>query len=342
VRSPANSHPSNEVSAKSAATLVRSRVVVLGASHWHVPLYRDALLDRHQVLAVQDADPDAVDSALSWGVPITTRLEEALASKDIDLAYVFSPHHEMAAVCSTLIERGVPFVIEKPAGIDMAELAAVAAAAQRAGIAVAVPLVQRDAPVEAWLRQVGEISYERLSFVAGPPSRYRHNGSPWMLDPATAGGGCLVNLGPHFVDLALRHIGPDVSSFQNRSVALHHERIEDHATVVLISPAGREAIIEVGYAFPSSPRKRYCSFTAAGSLGFASIDTDGRARFTNLDGVTYENVIDVDSDPLYAGFVNSVADTLPTGFAGLPTLDDLVDAMHIIWNDESEDTVHSG
>ena len=46
--------------------------------------------------------------------------------------------------------------------------------------------------------------YQRLSFIAGPPERYDRNGNAWMLDPERAGGGCLANLGPHFVDLFLQ------------------------------------------------------------------------------------------------------------------------------------------
>jgi predicted dehydrogenase len=39
------------------------RTVVLGAGHWHLPLYRDAFVERHQVVGVWDADTDAVSRA---------------------------------------------------------------------------------------------------------------------------------------------------------------------------------------------------------------------------------------------------------------------------------------
>ena len=316
-----------------AAQTRRARAGVLGASHWHAPLYRGALLRRHDVVAVQDADPTAVASPDAWGVPVTTDVDAVLARTDLDVVYVFSPHDEMAAVCHRLIDRGIPFVVEKPLGVSSAELLGVAEAARAAGVPATVPLVQRDAPVETWLRQVGAITYERLSFLAGPPSRYRANGNPWMLDPARAGGGALVNLAPHFIDLALRHLGPSTLSALTRSSALHGERVEDHATVVLTSASGGEAIIEVGYTFPSSPLQRYCSFSAAGEHGFASVDTDGTARFTGHDGRTITETIVVDSDPLYAVFVDRVADALDSGFAGLSTLDELAAAMEVVWAD---------
>ena len=100
---------------------------------------------------------------------------------------------------------------------------------------------------------------------------------------------------------------------------------------MLTTPDGREAIVEVGYAFPQSELKRYCSYSSAGEAGFASIDTDGSATFTSLDGHTERAVIDVDSDPLYDPFVRQVARTLGEGFRGLPTLGELEDVMRIIW-----------
>jgi predicted dehydrogenase len=314
----------------------RPSAIVLGASHWHAPLYLEGLARAFRVLAVQDAHPEAVAVASFAGflnVPLVTDVDEALERDPIDVAFVFSPHHEMPDISRKLIDRGIAFVIEKPAATNIAELRMIEEEARLAGVPVTVPLVQRNAPVETWLRQAGDIVYERIAFIAGPPGRYRRNGNRWMLDPLQSGGGSLMNLGPHFVDMALRHLGQPDSVIRRQSTSLHGERVDDHATMILTSN-GREAIVEVGYAFPDSPLKRYCSFTAAGTNGFASVDTDGTARFTDNDGSTTTQIIEVDSDPLYEVFVDAVATTLPEGFAGLPTLADLVETMDLIWTSE--------
>ncbi|MDF2444311.1 MAG: hypothetical protein JWR01_2514 [Subtercola sp.] len=311
----------------------RPTAVVLGASHWHAPLYRDALARRFDVLAVQDARPEALASFASpLQAPVVASVDEALDHDRIDVAFVFSPHHEMPSVSRKLIARGIAFVIEKPAATNIVDLRTLQEEARLAGVPVTVPLVQRDAPVETWLRQAGDITYERMSFITGPPSRYRQNGNPWMVDPLRSGGGSLMNLGVHFVDMAIRHLGPPDDVVRKQSSALHAELVDDHATMILGS-AGREAIVEVGYAYPDSPLKRYCSFSATGTKGFASVDTDGTARFTSVDGETTTAVIEVDSDPLYEVFVDAVANTLPDGFAGLPTLADLVATMELIWSE---------
>ena len=321
----------------------RPTAVVLGASHWHAPLYGSGLARRFHVAAVQSVEPEYARSlADAVGVPVSLTVEDALRHDGIDVVFVFSPHHEMAAISLNLIDRRIPFVIEKPAGASLDELRDIEAAARRAGVPATVPLVQRNGPVETWLRQAGDIVYERMAFVAGPPSRYLRNGNPWMLEPTLSGGGSLMNLGPHFVDMAIRHLGLPAEVIRKQSAALHDAGVDDHATMILITATGREAIIEVGYAYPDSGLKRYCSFTAAGSNGFASVDTTGGASFTDNAGNTTSAVLEVDSDPLYEVFVDAVADSLGTGFAGMPTLAELVTAMEMIWSSDASEAVPHG
>jgi predicted dehydrogenase len=311
-----------------------ARTIVVGASHWHVPLYAEAIAEVHDVVGLSDEDPGRVgDLAKLWDCPVEADWRRLLELRDIELAYVFGPHDRMPEVCRALIERDIPFVVEKPLGTSIEQLREVRRAAEEARVPATVPLIQRGGPADRWLAKAGRPVYQRLSFIAGPPERYERNGNPWMLVPERAGGGCLANLGPHFADLFLQRSGNTTAEVDARlSSALHTGTVEDHATLLLTAPDGREAIIEVGYAFPDSGLKRYCSYSSAGEAGFASITSDGEATFTTLDGSTERAVIDVDSDPLYEPFVRQVARTLGDGFRGLPTLGELEDTMRIIWH----------
>jgi predicted dehydrogenase len=175
--------------------------------------------------------------------------------------------------------------------------------------------------------------YESVQFIAGPPDRYLVNGSPWMLDVERAGGGCMANLAPHFVDLFLRSAGAErVAVTAALSSTLHSRSVEDYASMTLTTADGQIATIEVGYAFPRSPLKRHCSFMRIGTAGTATIWSDGKASFTSVDGVTETAVLDVDSDPLYGRFVDQVAEQLERGFVELPRIRDLETTMAVIWD----------
>lgn len=228
----------------------RARTIVLGASHWHVPLYAATIAEVHDVVGLSDDDPERVrDLAQLWGCPVEADWCRLLDRHDVELAYVFGPHDRMAVICRALVERRIPFVVEKPLGTSLRQLQEVRRAAEDAGVPAAVPLIQRGGPADSWLAKAGRPVYQRLSFIAGPPERYGRNGNPWMLDPGRAGGGCLANLGPHFADLFLQRSAHTTAAVVARlSSTLHAGAIEDHATLVLTTADGREAIIEVGYA----------------------------------------------------------------------------------------------
>ena len=169
----------------------KTRTIILGASHWHVPLYARAIGEEHQVVGISDDNVPLVQGlAKAWGAPVEADWRMLLDLPEVGLAYVFGPHDGMTEKCLALIERGIPFVVEKPLGTSLAELFAGAEGWDAAGVAATVPLIQRGGPADRWLAKAGRPAYQRISFIAGPPSRYLDNGNPWMLDPATAGGGC--------------------------------------------------------------------------------------------------------------------------------------------------------
>ncbi|RAX21316.1 MULTISPECIES: Gfo/Idh/MocA family protein [unclassified Actinomyces] len=311
----------------------KARTLVLGASHWHVPLYAERIAVRHNVIGLSDPDTRLVQDLTNlWGAPVYTDWRRMIdESTDIDLAYVFVPHSQMKQACLALIERGVAIVVEKPAGVSRDELRNIKHAAKAADVPIAIPLVQRGGPVDLWLSKAGRSVYESVQFIAGPPSRYEE-ASPWMLDAAQSGGGCTVNLAPHFVDLFLQSAQAEAPSVvAAMSSALHGTGVEDYSAMTIRTRDGRIATIETGYAFPSSPLKRHCSYVRIGTHGTASIWSDGRASFTSAGGATETSEFDVDSDPLYPVFVDNVAERLDRGFEGLPTIDDLEKTMSLIW-----------
>jgi predicted dehydrogenase len=129
------------------------------------------------------------------------------------------------------------------------------AAAQKAFVAVAFP--QRYSPFVARARQMlaegrfGTLSHLYFRLNRPTSARYPAWDSPWMLDPAQAGGGCLRNLGSHVFDLFLLLTGEEatVTGAQLSARALG-QRVEDFASVLLRSTSGVLGTVEIGNTVP--------------------------------------------------------------------------------------------
>jgi len=315
--------------------MTRAKTLVVGPSHWHTPLYADRIAAQHDVVGLSDPDASRVNHLTRlWDAPLYSSWEELLAVHgDAELAYVLVPHNAMREVCLALIAKRISLVVEKPAGVSLQEVTDIREAAEAAGVPIAVPLVQRGGPTDRWLARAGSSVYESVQFIAGPPDRYLTNGSPWVVEREAAGGGCMINLAPHFVDLFLCSTGAGYATVTAAlSSRLHQRSIEDYASLTLTTADGCVGTIEVGYAFPGSPLKRHCSYMRIGAAGTATIWSDGSASFTSVDGATTTARIDVDSDPLYGRFVDKVAEQLEDGFADLPGIRDLEATMTVIWD----------
>ena len=240
------------------------RIAAIEVSHWH-SLYDSAYL-RHltampdvQLVGVQDpsAEVAAQRAAALGGPPVFTDYPRMLAETRPDFVVALGRHSAMADTAHFLLDAGYPFLMEKPMGINADQVRRLADKAAAKGAFVAVPLAQRYQPFTARARQLlaegrfGPLSHIYFRLNRPTSARYRAWGSPWMLDPAVAGGGCLRNLGPHGFDLFLFLTGESarVTGAQLSRAALG-ERVEDYASVLVRSASGVLGTIEVGNGFP--------------------------------------------------------------------------------------------
>jgi predicted dehydrogenase len=168
--------------------------------------------------------------------------------------------------------------------------------------------------------RLGRVAHYYFRLFAGPPERYREWGVEWMLDPARAGAGPLFNFGPHGVDLFLTLAAePIVEVSAWTSHALHHEKIEDLASLRLRTEAGALGVVEVGYVLPGA-YERYFSLTTDALHVGGSLET-GTILRRGGDSLPYAGG---GSDDAYATYV---ADVLARYAAGEPARIDLGDAV---------------
>jgi predicted dehydrogenase len=241
------------------------RVAAIGVGHWH-SLYDSAYLKHlagmpgFSLVALHDESPEiAARRAAVLGHPPTfVDFREMLAKTRPDFVIALGPHNRMAETAHHLLDEGYPFLMEKPMGLNAAEVRGVADKAAARGTFAAVPLSQRLHPFVAHARRLlaggafGPLSHFHFRSNRGSSARYVAWGSPWMLDPKVAGGGCLRNLGVHGIDLFLHLVGGDaeVAGAQLSARALG-QPVEDYAAVLLRTPGGVLGTVEVGNLFPA-------------------------------------------------------------------------------------------
>jgi predicted dehydrogenase len=234
------------------------RIVMIGVAHWHTPFYSGPLLEMPDIAIVGVSDPDAVRAeplASQANCPVFTDYREMCAKLNPDFAFVLGRHCDMAEAARFLIGSRIPFAIEKPCAVNASEAQDIAQRANAANVFAAVPLVFRYCPIIDTIREVaaGEnIQYLSFKFVGGMVDRYYQQNVEWVIDRATSGGGPLLNLGIHFVDLCRVLLGNAAltvtgAMMSNRTAGL---TIEDHA-IMLMQGGGASCVVETGYLYPA-------------------------------------------------------------------------------------------
>jgi predicted dehydrogenase len=193
-------------------------------------------------------------------------LDDLLACEP-DGVVIATPSALHAGQCILALEAGAAVFCQKPLGRNADEVAAVLDAAKSSGRLLGVDLSYRHAGAIRAIRErirageLGRVFAADLTF----HNAYGPQGS-WFWDPQLSGGGCLIDLGVHLVDLALWMFDfPEV--LEARSALLRDGRtpgsgeVEDYAAgelalangvVVRIAcswnlHAGQDAVIEAAF-----------------------------------------------------------------------------------------------
>lgn len=240
------------------------RIAAIGVGHWHAlfdAAYLKTLARMPGVRLVGVQDPDeklAAQRAAQVGTPpVFADYRHMLAETRPDFVLALGRPDTMAGIAHFLLDAGHPFLMEKPMGLTALEVRGVADKAARKGAFASVPLFQRYHPFVSHARRMlaegafGPVSHFYFRSNRATSARYVAWGSPWMLDPAIAGGGCLRNIGTHGADLFLHLFGePAAVTGAQTSSRAHGARVEDYAAVLVRGPNGVLGTIEVGNTFP--------------------------------------------------------------------------------------------
>jgi len=257
--------------AEQEESLARPRLGFLGVG-WIGRNRLQAVAQSGLAEVVAIADPVAEMRGLAASVApeaAQVRSLDELLRLELDGVVVATPSALHAEQSIAALEHGLAVFCQKPLARTAGEAARVVAAARAADRLLAVDLSYRHVAGMQRIRDL--VGRGELGHVYALDLRF-HNAygpdQPWFRDPRQAGGGCLMDLGTHLVDLALWTLGfPAVTDAWGRLYSGGRllvdvaAAVEDYAVAqieleggvsVRIAcswnlPAGRDAVIEAEF-----------------------------------------------------------------------------------------------
>jgi predicted dehydrogenase len=217
--------------------------------------------------AVADPDPELRAAAVADAPGAVEAADlDSLLDCNLDGVVIATPSALHAEQAVTVLAAGLAVFCQKPLGRDAPEAGAVISAAERADRLLGVDLSYRHVAGIVRMKElleagaIGEVHAIELVFhnAYGPDK-------PWFIRRDLAGGGCLIDLGTHLVDLALWLTGAEAASVRSARVLREGKQldmlgsaVEDFALAELDLggaiarlacswwlPAGRDCVIEV-------------------------------------------------------------------------------------------------
>lgn len=287
------------------------RVGVIGAGIGALHLAAYAKLPQVEIAALAGLDDERVRRvAAEYQVPSTYReYSDLLAADYIDAVSICLPNALHAPVTIAALEAGKHVLIEKPLARNVAEGQAMLDAATVNDRVLMIALNHRYRGDVQWVKRyidsgaLGTIYYAKAHWM-------RRSGIPqigsWFVNKDLAGGGPLVDLGVHVLDMAMylmgepRALTTSASTFaefgprglkgwagrQQFSDAHHSYEVEDLATAFIRLDSGATLLLEASWATHGP---------AGDDFGVTLYGSEGGVELL-IRGYTHENTVRIFHD----------------------------------------------
>lgn len=251
----------------------------------------------HRLVAVADPGAGARAAAEAQGARAYADLADLAADPEVEAVYVATPNHLHRAAVEALAASGKAILCEKPMAASLADAEAMVAAVRRHGTFYGTAFDQRHHPAHRALRdaiaagRIGKVTAVRIVYACWLHRDWAafDGQDNWRIDPLKAGGGALMDLAPHGLDLTDFLLGESIVDL----AALSQTRAQDYAVddgALLIgrTPSGILANLHVAYNCPDALPRRRLEVLGTGGL-LTAIDTMGQVAggtLTLADGAT--------------------------------------------------------
>jgi len=270
------------------------RVGIIGAgviSHAHMAAFA-ARPDRVVLAAVCDPQQPLAEALAREGrdAAVYTNHRSMLAEAGIEAAIIATPHFLHAPLAEDCLVAGKPVLVEKPLACTLQEMRRLRDLSAAHGVAVVAGQMRRFEPEITWLKRwiaeapenFGELrSFDLQSWQNLEGYLYRSGAGlkHWLLDGKRAGGGVVISLAIHQLDLVryLFDVDFEAVTASGRFDPPFHNGAESAASVLLRMSNGATGLLHANYLAPRVP---FCeAFTAYGANGTIIQHVDKRGEY---------------------------------------------------------------
>jgi predicted dehydrogenase len=218
-----------------------------------------------------------------WGEgAVEERWEHAVERDDVDAVVVAVPNALHREVSVAAANAGKHVLVDKPMACTTADADEMIEAARAHQVVLvpfqntrfAAPFVAAHDFVAAG--NLGEITGFRAAFGHAGPQTWAPR-AEWFFDAGRAGGGCLMDLGVHVIDLVRSVTGDDISAVSALLGGCRGD-VEADAQMLTRTSGGAIGTIHASWSSPSGPDHQ---LTVIGSNG--TLHLDNRTPLTFID-----------------------------------------------------------
>jgi predicted dehydrogenase len=267
-------------------------------------------------LVIDTNEARAAAVGMELGVDWAPNLEDGLGRSDVDVVMVMTPsglHADLGCIAAV---AGKHVITTKPMDVSTRQCDRLIAAADSAGVKLAVDYQSRYVDTNYRVARAIELGYlgrpllGEVRFKWFRSQGYFEGGDGWRGTWAMDGGGSLANQGSHLIDLLLWFMGVPKTVYGETAIMNHDIETEDIGQAILNFESGAKGGILGTTTFPASP---YFSAEVHGSEGGVLLDAalSGEMRVFG-DGLE-EKLLAMDN-PL-ANVVEDVVSALEHGTA---------------------------
>lgn len=248
-----------------------------------------------------------------------SNVDQLLHDTELDAIYISTPVNLHCEQVIASAERGLHVLCDKPMALTPQECAKMIDACNANSVHLQVCFLFRFhscfQQIKTWVdeNRFGQIVHGRMPFL----KKYLLTADEWRAQPDKGGGGCLMDLGPHSVDMLRYLIGEvtEVSAFCD--TAIHNYQVEETGGILMRFQNGAQGFTDLSFSVAQ------CDIVLElyGTEGTVIVlNDDGWKIHTNIDGE--KRVIASQFEDLYQHQFEHFGACVATGLAPLASGDD--------------------